>query len=52
MAECKIILMVEEGVSEHYVGYLQSDAQRIPYTVKNFSSKFPSVLYQLEHTQD
>jgi uridine kinase len=47
MADCKIILMVEEGVDEHYVGFLQSDAQRIAYNVKNFSSKFPAVLYQL-----
>lgn len=44
----KMIVLVEEGVDEHYIGSLQGDLQRIPFTIKNFSSKFKDILRQLK----
>ena len=44
----KIILLVEEGVDDHYIGHLQGDIQRIEFNIRTFSAKFKDVLHQLK----
>ncbi len=39
MARKPVLLMVEEGVDQHYAGYLQADTQRIDFNRNSFASK-------------
>ena len=49
MANKNVILMVEQEVSDHYIGYLQSDAQRIYFDKNSFANKMWEVINRLKY---
>lgn len=52
MVNKTVILMVEQGVNDHYIGYLQSDSQRIHFDRNSFANKMWDVINQLKYDEE